>query len=99
MARNNLGDRLSVWSLEDLTTQVSSMKQLYEKFGIEKTDKEILKLQKTDINRKVKNRKVDSIVEAWPPELKKTFILICGETMMYHGYEKSLEAMKETKTT
>ena len=93
-ARQNLGDRLSVRSLEKLTPQVSVMQELYEMFEADKSEKEIKKLQKTDINQKIKNRKLETISNSWSSELKRLFVLICEETMLYHGYQESLAAIK-----
>ena len=93
-AQQNLGDRLSVWSLEKLTTQVSVMQELYELFEANKPEKEIKKLQKTDINQKIKNRKLETISDSWSSELKRLFVLICEETMLYHGYQESLATIK-----
>ena len=70
------------------------MQELYEMFGVEKADKEIEKLQRTDINQKIKNRKLETICESWSSELKRLFVLICEETMLYHGYEESLAIIK-----
>jgi hypothetical protein len=94
-----LGDRFVLARLEDLTTDVESLRAILSRFGVTKTDDEIRALQKNDVNRKIKNRNMDTILDGWDPELKSNFLTICSDTMKLHGYNETLEKVQKRTTT
>jgi len=85
-SRKIFNDRFEIHRLEDLTSSTDYLDSFLKKFGIQKSDDQIKKLQNNDVNRKIKNQNLDSILSGWDRELKDRFLEICSDTMKFHEY-------------
>ena len=81
------GDNLFVWRLEDLTQDKTSIENILNLHDIKYSDDKIRKMQKNDVNKKIKTKDIHTMLQGWGTQELKWFKIFCEDTMKYHNYD------------